>query len=188
MLLCFSLFSVHSIVCTWQSCCVYKRHVLNRLRDSSRGSVCLFLCLPVNNLSVQSQVIGFMSGTVFTVTKKIHVVLTCKCTMDLMNVIKSSAMTILIKVPWYCHFTGIINYLSVSVRTCRLDGLSKCHMTWAEGAVREMSSVLCDDGSGLLQTCLVFDSGLFLMIKSGLQYSQTLDTPTRSTFYMLFTF
>lgn len=57
-----------------------------------------------------------------------------------------------------------------------------------EGAVREMSSVLCDDGSGLLQACLVFDSGLFLMIKSGVQYSQTLDTPTRSTFYMLFRF
>lgn len=38
--------------------------------------------------------IGFLSGTVFTVTKKNHVVLTCKCTMDLMNVIKSSAMNI----------------------------------------------------------------------------------------------
>lgn len=81
-----------------------------------------------------------------------------------------------------CHEYSIST--GILIKYICLGGLSRCHMT--EGAVREMRSVVYEDGSGLLQACLVFDSGLFLMIKSGLEYSQTLDTPTRSTFYMLF--
>lgn len=112
--------------------------------DSRRGSVCLFLCLPVNNSSVWAQVIGFVSVRVFNKEES------CCC--------------VYIYIQWIGSNYSItdIGILILYISQNRLFGWTVRNVTWPE-----LSGKLCD-WSASLQTCLVFDSGLFLMIKAGL--------------------